>query len=784
MTTRAFAHAPDAVASAAQPAAATHDGEVGALSQSMHGPDAKGPAGEIMLATQDLAMHLVPTWQQSVDALAGPAVLAAAGGIIAKWITIETAVQDLTHQNAGQLAPSLVEGARSALGPLAHWQFRGQAVVGPPPPPMGGDIRGYVRGRADAVARCVNDARRALDICKRAKQNGADWDFASGDEGALGMIFVGHGDLGEVGFIWEVLHQNGCTAAAEALHGPMGTIASGVREHRRSEILRTMGWRDTQAVGTTPERLEEMRKDVGKLEGFVSDHVDTGAFYLALLSKYDGHERVEIIRMLDARGALHNMAHLGGGQVEEFIQVTERTQTERIGHALKEGIKNAPGGTLNMVGSFYDGLGDLPIIGGTMKRAGDAFHSLSSTVDDKIGVNPEFVAARNAVTGLAGRFDAEVLKFGVAGELKAGEAAAKAYQIYGAGKKALSTIELVYSVVNELRTAWDEAKAGWALWTTALSELTGLMQDALIDNWTSDPKLVQHVIDHASSLFGKAIGVLGGKVKAHVTDAGKAARASKEGAAERKEERGKAVAEASASPQVKIEIALLNHATNDAINAKSDAERAQAKADMQVHAQKLRELLNPANFKDANLAEARLEREDKEWEDKAKTAKAQIEEDPGLKANVKTLAHSLGEKLKEGIIDFGVAALTAAEKELVEELKPYTVPGAKPMGVDAKKVIATGVAKGASDVATKKVTGFVRGALKGLIKAGIEKLIEEHMKGLEGIAQAFDENIDELLKYIEERLEVDEKIKKPIEEMILDMFGVAAAEPEAGKKKE
>jgi len=796
MTTRAFAHAPDTVAKSAHPDAA-HEGEPGALSDAMHGPDAKpGPAAEILLATQELALHLVPAWTQGVSALAPPAVLASAGGIIAKWMTVDAAVQALQAEKAGALAPALVAGARSTLAPLARWQFRGEAVLGPPAPPMGADVVGWVRARADAVARCVGDARRAVEICQRAKQNGADWEFARDDAGTLGMILLGHADYAEAGFIWEVLHQHHLTAAAEALRGPLGDAAAANREARRTEMLRTKGWRDAAATAIDPKRLEEMKKDVGLLEGFVSEHITMAGIYLALLRKYEGHERVEIVRMLDARNLLHNMAHLANGDdVEEYVQgtegwsgwklddnqVTERTQEERIGHALKEGIKNAPGGTLDMIGSFYDGLGDLPLIGGTMKRAGDAFHSLGAAVDEKIGVNPEFTAQRNFGTGIIMRAEGEILKFGVGGELKAAEAA-RAYQAVSTGTKVVSTAETIYDVINDLRSAWDAAKAGWALWSTTVSELSKLIQDALVDNWTSDPRLVQHVIDHASALFGAAIGVLGGKVKGHVTDAGRAAKAAQAGADERKEEKNKVIAEESASPQVKIETALLHQATQEMLTAKTDAERAQAQHDMAAHGQRLRELMTPASFKNAQLAESNLEREEKEWGDKTKAAKAEADGDPGLAADVKTLTHSLGEKLKEGIIDFGVAALGAAGKELADELKPYATPGAKPMGLDAKKIVATGVAKGASAVATTRITGFVRGAVRGLIMTGIDALAKKHPAL--AVATAFGEQVEELLKYIEEKLEVDEQIKKPIEEMILDMFGVEAPAPEGGAKKE
>jgi hypothetical protein len=351
-------------------------------------------------------------------------------------------------------------------------------------------------------------------------------------------------------------------------------------------------------------------------------------------------------------------------------------------------------------------------------------------------------------------------------------------------KDVISVGDRAWAIVREFDEAWTVVHEAWPFWSGILMQLANGLEGILVGAPLTDPSQAQRLIDLADKLFAAAIAGLGGKAAAHITVEGREkAEAAKEAVAH-KDEAQRELAEQTASPGLKTEVALVQHAVERLALAKTPAEREAASQELRAQAEAMsRAFAASGSFSGSALAAGQLAKDKKheseEWEQKIGAAKKELGEEPGLKEQLKKTSGSVGEKLKDAFIQLCVGALTGAEHELAVELEQAVAPGGHG-GVDVGRIAVAALSKGAAAAVSHGALETIKGELKRFIKAGIEKLIEEHWKGLGGLAEAADKPIDSFLATLEKQLGIEERIEKPFENLFGHALGVAEEPKELG----
>lgn len=766
---------------------AAHAATVPATTGAAKAQGAGSPVDAIHRANDEIEVGLLPAWQRSMDALDLAGLAAVAQRAVQSANETDRLINDSAGATDIEMAAAENRQLWSGLGTL---RYQGEPIAGPRAR-VGASTADFVHERYELGARCIDVTQQVLAICARRKEdeNGRP-ELDSADAMAIARILTLHGEASEQGFLWKALRLHGHERMVRHLGGFAGAMVQEASNRRTDEAAATHGWTE-EAIG--PERIEFLHSQVNDVADAVDRRSESGMFYVMAIKQFAEPERGAFVRMLQTRGLLFNMVRLGGDDVKFVIRRSGGFTSWRYDEgradvepkksalgAVKAAAKSIPGATANFAAGVYSGLGHVPVVGGVFKRSAESFRELGEYADDEIGVPEEDRGLRNKIAGTAGAIDSMILQAGVAAEVGAGQAATAFNAARGANAayEGYTTVQKITGMLGELQDGWATAKNGWALWTNTMNEMSGMVTDVLIDQATGDPKQTVHIIDHVSALFDMGIEQLGGKVAGRTTEAGKkkeAKRATHD--ADRDKGRGE-VAQRTASADLKIEVSLLGDAHKRLENAVDPAERAAIEQEMEHHAERVRVLSTPEHFGNAALVEARI-RDEKEEAEEAQQEKDDAKNEHKFRDGVKKLGHSIAEKIKEALIEFGIAALSSAKDQLVNQLKARLTSG-KPLDIAARKILANAVAKGASKVAVDMAGEFVRDAIGDLIHKGIEKLIAAHFPGMEGMATLLDGPIGELLEHLEEQLGVDSYIEEPIEELILRMFGEEKAEDEAG----
>lgn len=750
----------------------------------------ESPVVAVHRSNQEVEAVLLPKWQASMDALD----LAGLAAVAKRAVESGTETDRWIAEAAGTAHATDVEVAaaenRQLWNSLGALRYQGELIAGPRAR-VGASTADYVHERYELSTRCIDATQQVLAICARRKvdqdSEGDDRpELEPADAMAVARLFTIHSEASEQGFLWKALRHHGHERMVRHLGGFAGAMVQEAYDRRIDEAVATRGWTEDEIPR---ERIEFLHGQVNEVSDAVDRRSESAIFYISKIRQFEEPERGAFVRSLQTRGLLFNMVRLGGEQVKFAIRHSEGLGSWRYDEAradvepkksawgaVKAAGKSIPGATANFAAGVYSGLGHVPLVGGVFKRSAQSFRDLGEYADDEIGVPEEDRALRNKIAGTAGAIDSMILQAGVAAEVGAGQAANAFNAARGANTayEGYTTVQKITGMLGELKDGWGAAKNGWSLWTSTMNEMSGAVTDVLFDQATGDPKQTEHVIDHVSALFDIGIKQLGGKVAGRTTEAGKKKEAKRATYEQDRDTKRGAVAQQTASADLKIEVALLGDAHKRLENAQDDGERAAIEQEMKHRAERVRVLSTPDHFANAALVEARM-KEEKEEADEAQQEKDDAGKEHGFRDGVKKLGHTIAEKVKEALIDFGVAALSSAKDQLVKQLKALLTSG-KPLDLNARKILANAVAKGASKVAVGMAGEFVRGVIGDLIHKGIEELIAAHYPGMEGLATLLDGPVGELLEHLEEQLGVDAYIEEPIENLILQMFGEKKAE--------
>ncbi len=739
----------------------------------------RSPLDELAASNHTIETELVPLWQRAVDGLDLAMLTACSRRAVTLAGESEQLAQALVGTPQQRQADALVEQSRALWSELATLRFGGEVVHGPRAT-LGPSVADFLNERYLVTSRCIDAGARILAACRRRVMNDDGvWELEPADAMLVAQLLNLHSDALEQGFLWKVLRQTGHARMVHRVGGIFGAVIEGAERAHVDEAAATHGWKDDLA----PDRLAYLHTLADEISGAVASKKEGASAYVDRLHQVSNPEKGALVRMLQTRGLLHDMVRLGGQPVlfairhgdgfaqwryDEDLATVEPEKT--VWKGIKGAARNLPGATAHFTASVYRGLSDVPIVGSVAKRAADNLDELRDYADDEMGVSEDERALRDKIAGTAGAVDAIILKTAVVAESGAGSAATAFNAARGAkaGYDAYTTAEKLAGMIGELREGWATAKNGWGLFTATLNELSGTVNDVLLDEVTGDPKQTEHVLDHVSALFDIGIKQLGGTVGEKVTESGRKKAAGRATADQKRADQQQQIASRAASPQLKIELELLAAAHRQAAAAQTEEEQAIAHQEMQHHADRVRELATPESFGNAALVEGQMAADKRRKDEEDEEAKQKGE---GFKGGLKRLGHSLGEEIKEALLDFGVAALSSAKDQVMEQLKAHLLEG-KPLDLKARRVIAKAVAKGASSVAVDRAGEFVRGFIGKLIHRGVEALIAEHYPGLEGLADVLDGPIEDLLKHLEKELDVDHHVEEPIESLVLKLFGV------------
>jgi hypothetical protein len=401
---------------------------------------------------------------------------------------------------------------------------------------------------------------------------------------------------------------------------------------------------------------------------------------------------------------------------------------------------------------FVGGFGNLPIVGGAFDYAADKIGDARDWTNKKMGADPHIANAMKKVEGVIGNGGAigvevmaggEVSKIEGMGAAATGARALEAYEIY----KDASVLHRVYSAINGLRNAWDEAPK---IWHEAEGIISKVVKFDLAAAFGGD----EAQIDALDGVLDAGIGELEKLGGAHFTEEGK-----KE-AAKADEERKNAPGERKAAEQ-KTQDPALAAAVKDLEFKQSKANLPDATADhkeeFKQQAQKVELMLKQQANPDIAAGKEALEKE--EDAKKAAAAAAVQKGDPDLKE----LGPELLERMKELVIGSLAGALKGFKKAFIEPLKKEAKGG--PIDKSKQQSLLDAGIAGAIGGFSEEFWKPAEEALTDLADKGIEAAVKAWLPAAEGITKVGEvhDEIEKLVKWGIDKLGIQEGMAHMLE---------------------
>jgi hypothetical protein len=726
-------------------------------------PAQESPMMAMSSAIQLIQNQVLPEWNQACDSLDPGRVKTAGALAIGAWNDVLITSSTAEGSPEGPGIEMLKQTAIGLIGELGLRKVQGK----PLPVPEGELPHDPLKFIEQTTARVSFQVERARNIFRLLKAAPRDEKGKPGmpDDDASADIFRELGAFQNDDFLWLEAVASLQGNALDQLINMKGMAGAEFQEQSHEADQH----RDLTNDGKQPMEPEEEKRindAANKIQELVegTETADYEALdpYLQILRELTPEERTNLFYILQSRGLIHDMAHLGSDGVLKLIRETPQwtnyqindacrthlTRTERLEDAAVETARQFPGAMMSLGQGFVGGLGNIPIVGGAFDYAADKIGEARDWTNKKMGADPHIASMMKHVEGgigNAGAVGVEVMAGGEVSEVEGMEAAAtgtkvlEAYDIY----KDASVLHRVYSAISGLRTAWDEAPKIWheaepILHQFVHLDLAGVFSgdEAKID---AVDKLLDTGIDSLEKLGGEKFTEKGAKEAKEEEEA--------------PEERRKAE-EQTQNPALMGEVKKLEFLQSKAVLADATPEE---KEEFKQQAQKVELMMKQQANPDIAAGKAALEKE--EDAKKAAAAKAVQKGDPDFKS----LGHELLEKLKEVVIGTLGGALKGFKKGFIEPLKKAAKDG--PVKKEQQKSLLDEGIRGAIEGFSEAFWEPGVEGLTELAEAGIEAAVKEWLPAASGITKVSEvhDEIEKLVKWGVEKLNIQDGMAHMLE---------------------